>query len=63
MSFHLNSQDIRVEDGHLLVGQLQNDDGDYVDASIDLNEIIGNDEGTSCPGPLLSLPAPSLSSL
>lgn len=45
MAFHLSAQDLRVEDKHYLVGQLQNFDGDLVDASINLDEFLGNNNG------------------
>lgn len=45
MSFHLTGQDIRIEDDHILVALLQNEDGDYVESSIDLNQFVGNDNG------------------
>ncbi|KAL4905242.1 hypothetical protein BDW74DRAFT_153285 [Aspergillus multicolor] len=45
MSFHHSAQDIRVEDGHRLYAQLQNEDGDWVDAEFDLNRILGNNNG------------------
>ncbi|KAK4160248.1 Cyanovirin-N [Cladorrhinum sp. PSN259] len=44
MSFHLSAQDIRLEDGHILKARLHNGD-DHVDAQIDLNTFIGNDDG------------------
>ncbi|KAL3478058.1 Cyanovirin-N [Aspergillus californicus] len=45
MSFHHSAQDIRVEDGHRLVAELQNEDGDFQHAEIDLNEFLGNNDG------------------
>lgn len=45
MSFHLTGQDIRVEDNHILIASLQNEEGDYIESSIDLNQFIGNDNG------------------
>lgn len=45
MSFHLTGDDIRVEDNHVLVARLQNENGDYVDSSIDLDQFVGNDNG------------------
>jgi hypothetical protein len=52
MSFHHSAQNINVEDGHRLVAQLQTEDGEWVDAEFDLNQILGNDNGRSsltCP--------------
>lgn len=46
MSFHLSAEDIEVDDGHILRAKLQNGDGDTVDAEIDLNHFIGNDNGS-----------------
>lgn len=52
MSFHLTAQDIRVEDNHILVALLQNDDGEWNESAIDLDQFIGNDNGTySIPRP------------
>ncbi|RMJ27898.1 CVNH [Aspergillus sp. HF37] len=46
MSFVETANDLYLEDDHVLVGQLQGDDGELCDASIDLNEVIGNNEGS-----------------
>ncbi|KAM5363915.1 hypothetical protein ACJZ2D_011767 [Fusarium nematophilum] len=46
MGFHETAQDITLEDGHILKAQLQNEDGEYVDAEIDLNSFIGNSDGS-----------------
>ncbi|KAF2674142.1 Cyanovirin-N [Microthyrium microscopicum] len=45
MSFAQSAQNLRVDDGHILRGQLQNVNGDWVDAELDLNSCIGNDWG------------------
>ncbi|KAL3483530.1 Cyanovirin-N [Aspergillus germanicus] len=45
MSFHESAQNIRVEDGHRLVAELQNEEGDWVHAELNLDEILGNDNG------------------
>lgn len=45
MSFHLTAEDIEIRDNHILVARLQNEEGEFVDADIDLNEHIGNNEG------------------
>lgn len=54
MSFHVNAEELRVDDDHILVGKLPNEDGDLVDAEIDLNEFIGNEDGTSLPASVLA---------
>ena len=46
MSFQTSAQNIRVDDGHILRAQLQNEDGQFVDAEIDLNRFVGNDNGS-----------------
>ncbi|KAL5114123.1 hypothetical protein ACEQ8H_008007 [Pleosporales sp. CAS-2024a] len=46
MSFHYSAEDIRVDDGHLLRARLRRADGEWNDAEIDLNNHIGNDNGT-----------------
>ncbi|KAL2825452.1 Cyanovirin-N [Aspergillus cavernicola] len=45
MSFHESAQNIRIEDGSRLVADLQNEDGDFVHSEIDLNEVLGNNDG------------------
>ena len=45
MDFHVSAQDIRVDDGHILRARLSNSRGDEVDAEIDLNQLIGNNNG------------------
>lgn len=58
MSFHVTSQDISVDNKHILVAQLQNEGGEYVDASIDLNQFLGNKNGMSPSSPCyMSIPA------
>ncbi|KAF8849336.1 Cyanovirin-N [Acephala macrosclerotiorum] len=44
MSFHLSSQNARLE-GSALVATLTNVEGAEVESSIDLNSIIGNEDG------------------
>ncbi|OHF00959.1 CVNH domain-containing protein [Colletotrichum orchidophilum] len=44
-NFHLSAQDTRVDDGHILRARLQNGNGDFVDAEINLNDFLGNDDG------------------
>ncbi|EAU31002.1 conserved hypothetical protein [Aspergillus terreus NIH2624] len=46
MSFHERAEDIRVDDGHILVARLANGDGDFQEASIDLDRFLGNSEGS-----------------
>ena len=45
MSFHLSAEDIRIDDNHILRARLRNENGDWEDAEIDLNEHIGNEDG------------------
>lgn len=49
MSFHVNAEELRVDDGHILRGNLPNEDGDLVEAEIDLNTALGNNDGTPRP--------------
>ncbi|KAI1336122.1 Cyanovirin-N [Xylariaceae sp. FL0016] len=44
-NFFATSQDIRLEDGHILRARLQKVDGEWVDAEINLNDHIGNENG------------------
>ena len=46
MSFHLSAEDIELEDGHILKAKLGNGEGEMVDAELDLNYYIGNDNGS-----------------
>ena len=48
MSFHETAQNIRIEDGHRLFADLQTESGDWVSAEMDLNTVLGNNDGT-CP--------------
>jgi hypothetical protein len=45
MSFHASAENIRVDDGHILRATLHNADGEQVEAEIDLDTILGNDNG------------------
>ncbi|TID25826.1 cyanovirin-n family protein [Venturia nashicola] len=45
MSFALSAENVRVDDGHILRAALRNGNGDNVDAEIDLDQLIGNDNG------------------
>ncbi|KAK1971051.1 CVNH domain-containing protein [Colletotrichum sublineola] len=46
MSFHTTAQDIRVDDGHMLRARLFNEGGDAVDAEYNLNDCLGNSNGS-----------------
>ncbi|PIG79607.1 cyanovirin-N [Aspergillus arachidicola] len=43
-NFYASAQDVRLE-GPILIARLRNENGDWEDAEIDLNGIIGNDDG------------------
>lgn len=45
MSFHLSAEDIRIEDNHILKARLRNENGDWQDAELDLNNHLGNQDG------------------
>ncbi|ESZ96272.1 hypothetical protein SBOR_3327 [Sclerotinia borealis F-4128] len=45
MSFHLSAEEIRIDDNHILRARLRNENGDWEDAEIDLNQHLGNQEG------------------
>lgn len=45
MSFFDTARDIRLEDNHMLRATLQRVDGEWVQAEINLNDHIGNDNG------------------
>jgi hypothetical protein len=45
MSFALSAEETRLDDGHMLRARLQKADGEWVDAELDLNTVIGNDDG------------------
>jgi hypothetical protein len=44
-NFHINAQDMRIDDGHILRCRLPNNNGEEVDAELDLNSCIGNNGG------------------
>jgi len=37
---------LKIVDNHILVGSLCDESGNYLDSQIDLDQIIGNDDGT-----------------
>ncbi|KAK1590486.1 CVNH domain-containing protein [Colletotrichum navitas] len=46
MSFHVSAQDVRVDDGYILRARLNREDGECVDAEYNLNECLGNSNGS-----------------
>ncbi|KAA8643636.1 CVNH domain-containing protein [Aspergillus tanneri] len=46
MSFHHSAEDIRIEDNHILVAQLMAEDGEMRESFIDLDNFIGNNNGS-----------------
>ncbi|KAL0933835.1 cyanovirin-n family protein [Colletotrichum truncatum] len=46
MSFHGSAQDIRVDDGHILKANLANVDGEWQEAEVNLNDFLGNNNGS-----------------
>ncbi|KAJ5907166.1 uncharacterized protein N7473_004082 [Penicillium subrubescens] len=46
MSFHASATSIELEDGHILKATLRNEEGDEVESELDLNDIIGNNNGS-----------------
>lgn len=44
-NFHASAEHIRVDDGHILRAVLHNGSGEAVEAELDLNSVIGNDNG------------------
>ncbi|KAI1411087.1 cyanovirin-N family protein [Hypoxylon sp. FL1857] len=44
-NFFATSQNIRLEDGHYIRASLQKVDGEWVEAEINLNDHIGNENG------------------
>lgn len=49
MSFHASAEHIRVDDGHILRAVLHNGSGEAVEAELDLNTVLGNNDGSSLP--------------
>ncbi|KAJ5981429.1 hypothetical protein N7522_013850 [Penicillium canescens] len=47
MSFHESATHIELEDGHILKAVLRNGEGDEQESILDLNSIIGNNDGLS----------------
>jgi hypothetical protein len=45
MPFYQSAENIRVDDGHILRARLRNQNGDFVDAELDLNTVLGNEWG------------------
>lgn len=57
MSFHASAEDIELIDGHILKCRVATVDGDWQTSQIDLDQFIGNIDGTSHLLPLFLLPA------
>ncbi|KAL7944069.1 Cyanovirin-N [Trichoderma barbatum] len=45
MSFSASAQNIWLENGHRLRASLQDEEGNWRDSEIDLNDFIGNEDG------------------
>ncbi|KAL4724742.1 hypothetical protein ACLX1H_008187 [Fusarium chlamydosporum] len=45
VNFHESSTNIRLEDGHILVAECGNGEGEYVESTLDLDYYIGNNDG------------------
>jgi hypothetical protein len=45
MSFHAAAENVRVEENHILRARIPNGAGELVDAEIDLDQILGNNDG------------------
>ncbi|PYH49942.1 CVNH domain-containing protein [Aspergillus saccharolyticus JOP 1030-1] len=45
MSFHLSASEVRIDDNHILVAVLRNEEGNEIESRLDLNEYLGNNEG------------------
>ncbi|KAK3817664.1 MAG: Cyanovirin-N [Benniella sp.] len=45
MSFKDSSKDISITDNHILTAKCRDDDGNWQDASLDLDQFIGNNNG------------------
>ncbi|KAJ5641958.1 hypothetical protein N7490_005958, partial [Penicillium lividum] len=50
MSFHESASSIELEDDHILKATLRNEDGNEEEVTLDLNDIIGNNDGHFCWG-------------
>ena len=46
MSFHQSAVSFDLDDDHILKAVLRNEDGDEQESELDLNNIIGNNNGT-----------------
>ncbi|KAJ5089035.1 hypothetical protein N7532_007719 [Penicillium argentinense] len=46
MSFHLSAVSIELEDDHILKTVLRDADGEEQDSELDLNQFIGNNDGS-----------------
>ncbi|KAJ5851394.1 uncharacterized protein N7529_010779 [Penicillium soppii] len=45
MSFHQSATNIELEDDHILKATLRNEEGDEHDSTLNLNDVIGNNNG------------------
>ncbi|PYI30651.1 CVNH domain-containing protein [Aspergillus aculeatinus CBS 121060] len=45
MSFHLSASDVHIDDNHILVAVLRDEEGEEHESTLDLDEFLGNNEG------------------
>jgi hypothetical protein len=45
MSFSASAQNFYLEDGHILRASVADEEGNYQESSIDLDQFIGNEDG------------------
>ncbi|KAE8163790.1 Cyanovirin-N [Aspergillus tamarii] len=46
MSFHESAEEVNIRDGHILFARLRNEEGEFQDSEINLNEFLGNNNGS-----------------
>lgn len=49
-NFHKSSRNIQLKDDHILVADCCNVNGEYVTSTLDLNKVLGDDNGKFTPG-------------
>ncbi|OGM46109.1 cyanovirin-N [Aspergillus bombycis] len=46
MSFHLSAEDIEIRDNHILFARLKDEDGEFQESEINLDDFLGNNDGS-----------------